>query len=471
MRKIKSTTFIIGAFSFFVFTTVFAHIEKPKNSDITITVSPQNSQNVLFGIDAERLWFWRSGIKDQLADLAVGQMRSSYVRVAINGAYEREKGVKNPAAYDLILEVMTAMRKANPNIHFFASPRPIHEAYSRKEKDEMYGHYQNGVFSPFPLWIQKWEKTEKTRKMQDGTVVNRFVKGEFVVDDWVQYYADYLNFMHTKGFDIMYMDATNEQTIVKPEHAKYLMENLPSKLNKGVKMPKIVAPSSWATLGATNWLKSVDVSKGEDKGFDIAASHNTGNPGEFADFVKEANKLGKEAWNTELHGWVGTMDELKQEILTSAVFWEHMNAGYTGIDTWLFYGPLKGRAHTMINSNGKTINRSGKYEIFRQIVNNANKGNYVEITQPSEDIRTGAFIKDGVLSVWILNKSVSPIKSVNFEVSDRGKINKKIEVMKWQESLPTVGTKTELQTSGDNHFVSDIDAESLYFFKLQLDKN
>src|SRR5690606_11323467 len=244
-----------------------------------ITSSAHDSQNVLFGVAAERLWSWRRSITEQLADLAVGQMRPNYVRVAIDGAYEREKGKKNEAAYEEILEMMTAMRKANPEICFFASPRPIHEAYTRKEKDTLWGHVENGVFSPFPLWIQKWEKTDKTRKMKDGTIVNRFVKGDFVVEDWVQYYADYLNFMHKKGFDITYMDATNEQTIVTPEHTKYLMEELPPKLNKGVKMPKIIAPSSWSTLGATEWLRKVDISKEEDRSFDIAASHNTGDPG------------------------------------------------------------------------------------------------------------------------------------------------------------------------------------------------
>ncbi|NGM63102.1 hypothetical protein G5B30_14420 [Sphingobacterium sp. SGG-5] len=469
MGKTKLIAGVILSLFLLGFKIGFANPEQQKNDEITITVSPQNSQRVLFGIDAERLWFWRSSLKDQLADLAVGQMHTSYVRVGINGAYEREKGIKNEAAYDKILEVMTAMRKANPKIHFFASPRPIHEAYTREEKAEIWGHRDNGVFSPFPIWIQEWKKTIKTRKMKDGTVVNRWVKGEFDVDAWVQYYADYLNLMHKKGFDITYMDATNEQSIVQPKHTKYLSEELPKKLNKGVKMPKIIAPSSWSTLGATKWLKSVDISKGEDKGFAIVASHNTGKEGELVDFVNEVRKLGKEAWNSELHQWVGSMKELKREILTSEIFWEHMRAGYTGIDTWLFYGPLNGQGHTMINSSWKKINRSGKYEIFRQIVNHANEGNYVAISRPSDEVQTGAFIKDGILSVWVLNTSVTPLKSVKFEIPGRGKLNRKIEVVKWHDSLPRAGSQSITKISGDTQFFNDIDGESLYFFKINLE--
>ncbi|MFD1630142.1 hypothetical protein [Pseudopedobacter beijingensis] len=442
---------------------VYAQRQDTGNSAIIIS---QNKQQIRLGIDAERLWHWHSAIKDELADLAVGDMKSDYVRTGINGAYEREKGVKNEAAYDQIIEVMTAMRKANPNIHFFASPRPIHEAYSKQEKIDLWQDRDNAPFSPFPMWIQEW-KINGTKKSKDGkTMVPRLVKGDFHVDYWVQYYADYLNLMHKKGFDIEFMDVTNEQTIVKPEHTKYMYDNLPKKLNKGVKMPKLVAPSSFDIRQATNWLHSVDKSKGEDKAFTIAAGHNTKNIGVLTDFVKEAQALGKEAWNSELHSWTGTV--LKDEIMNSSIFWEYMRAGFTGIDTWLFYGPLGGRDHTMINSNGKQINRSGKYEIFRQVVNNANRGNYVEITKPSEDVETAAFIKDNILSVWILNKSANALKSVKFEVPDRGKIDSKIEVIKWHSSLLASGENSVINTTSSTQFISDVNAESLYFFKLKL---
>src|SRR5690606_6794399 len=157
-------------------------------------------------------------------------------------------GKKNEAAYDQIIEVMTAMREANPDIHFFASPRPVHEAYSREEKIEIWGHRDNVPFSPFPVWIQQWHQNG-SKKLEDGTVVPRWTKGGFDIDAVVGYYADYLNLMHRKGFAIQYLDVTNEQTIITPEHVKYLHDHIPLRLQKGVSMPKLIAPSSWSMEG------------------------------------------------------------------------------------------------------------------------------------------------------------------------------------------------------------------------------
>src|SRR5690606_27765721 len=105
--------------------------------------------------------------------------------------------------------------------------------------------------------------------------------------------------------------------------------------------------------------------------------HNTGGSGSLSEFVGDAAAWGKDAWNTELHAWTG--GTLRDELLNSAIFWEHMQAGFVGVDTWLFFGPLGGTGHWMIGAhwNNGTVNKTGKYEIFKQVVNNANGGNYV----------------------------------------------------------------------------------------------
>ena len=93
---------------------------------IPVNVSETEKQDIYLGIDAERLWYWKNYIKDELADLGVKELQSKFVRVAINCKYEREKGVKDETAYtEDILVMMEAMKKANPNIEFFASPRPL----------------------------------------------------------------------------------------------------------------------------------------------------------------------------------------------------------------------------------------------------------------------------------------------------------------------------------------------------------
>jgi len=431
---------------------------------LVIRVQDERKQQIRLGIDAERLWHWHSSIKEELADAAVGELQAAFVRIGISAEYERERGIKNEGAYDQILEVMTEMRNINPKIHFFASPRPMHEAYSRQEKTEIWGHPDNVPFSPFPVWIQQWHKSG-TKKLKGGTVVPRWAKGEFDVEALVQYYADYLNLMHDKGFVITYLDVTNEQTIVTPEHTKYLHEQLPPRLNQGVSMPKLIAPSSWSIEGGIDWLKAIDRTKGQHLAFAIAAAHNTGSAGDPEVFVREAKRIGKEVWNTELHGWIGTKPE--DEILNSAVFWRHLKAGFTGFATWLFYGPIDGRNHTMINSNGKQINRSTKYEIFKQVVNNANGGYYVDVSSPSSAIHTAGFIKGDVLSVWVLNTGDSGFSDAVIRLPREFGMVGELSAVKWQKQLPSEGQSFKLEPQTDR-FTIRIDGKSLYFFKIQL---
>lgn len=444
--------------------TVLPNLRANAQQTTTIQVAQERRQLIRLGIDAERLWFWHSAIKAQLAHAAVGELESEFVRVGISAAYERERGVKDEAAYDEILEMMTALRAVNPRVHFFGSPRPMHEAYAREEKTTIWGHRDNVPFSPFPVWIQQWHQNG-TKRLKDGTVVPRWAKGAFDVEGYVQYYADYLNLMHRKGFAITYLDVTNEQTIITPAHTKYLHDHLPSRLAPGITMPKLIAPSSWSVEGGIDWLKAVDPTKDEHLAFSIAAAHNTGSKGNLTDFAREAAALDKEVWNTELHGWIGT--EPRSEILNSAVFWEYLRAGFTGIDTWLFYGPLAGRDHTMINSDGKTINRSVKYEIFKQVVNNANGGHFIPVTSPKATIQTAGFVRGKVLSVWILNTS-SQTEKTAIDLSAWEELDDAIDVITWESTTPASGRTSKAVVRGSKSLAHEIPKESLCFFKVRL---
>lgn len=434
---------------------------------LIVTVSNNKKQKIRLGIDAERLWYWRSGIKDQLAQKAVGEMKSDYARIAINAAYELEQGAKNETAYKEILEVMTAFCKANSEIKFFASPRPLMEAYTTQQKIHIWGHVGNVPWSPYPAWIQKWVQNGTTT-MSDGTVVPKWEKGDFDADALIQYYADYLNLMHLKGFDIEYLDLSNEQTIITPAITKYIRNNLPSKLNSGVDMPKFVVPSAWSVQGGIEWINAIDKTKDEHLAFEIAAVHNTG-PGSlsiYQEFAAKAQDLEKEAWNSELHEWTGI--ELHDEIINSDIFWQHMKAGFTGIDTWLFFGPGVGKPHSMIFAYNNRLTTSGKYEIFKQVVNNSNGGSYVEVSQPSISTPTAAFVKDNVLSVWILNKNERVISDVLFNLVGWTVTNQDVKVVRWHKDLPKEGETGFFTITSGSEFNFDIEGESLYFFKLNI---
>lgn len=437
------------------------------NDTIRIVVSANKQQQLRFGVDAERLWHWNSAQKDELAQLAVGRMKSDYVRVAINPGYEKLKGDKKIEAYDQILEMMKAMKKANPGIHFFASPRPMHESYSREEKEIRWGHRDNVPFSPYPEWIQPWIK-DGTKKLKDGTIVPKWQKGPVDAPGMVQYFADYLNLMHEKGFNITYLDVTNEQTIMTPALNKYIYDQLPGKLSSGVHMPAIVVPSSWSIEGATKWLRSLDKSKNEHLAFSVAAAHNTGKGGVLEDFVKEARLLNKEVWNTELHGWTGIGKDT--EIMNSAIFWKHMRAGFSGIDTWLFYGPMKGRDHTMVHSDGQAIRTSAKYEIFKEVVNNANRGFYIDVSMPDSGLITAGFIKDDVLSVWVLNNTRKDYPSVAIDLRKYPGLLSEVASVRWNKEMPETGERKGVELGKDNVLMADIKKESLYLYKFKINK-
>ena len=176
---------------------------------------------------------------------------------------------------------MRAMKKANPDIKFFASPRTMWEAHGTKE----------GVpWTPYPMWVQEWIK--KGTYTKNGREYPEWKKGEFQVNKLIEYLAGYLNFMHKKGFDISWLDLTNEQKILKPRHTKIVHDSLPKYLNEGVHMPELIVPSAWSHQSGIDWLKNVDTAKNEHQAFSVAATHNTFGNMRSEAFADEARKLG-----------------------------------------------------------------------------------------------------------------------------------------------------------------------------------
>jgi len=420
--------------------------------DNMVVVSGEQRQQMRFGIDAERLWWWYPGIGKELARHAVGELQADYVRVAIFAAYEREESRKNPKAYDRILDMMKALKRENPDIMFFASPRPLEEAYTPEETQN---DWEGGVpWSPYPIWILPFEKTGT-----DDAGKSTWQMGNLDEKKYTRYMADYLNFMHKEGFSIQYLDVTNELDI-PPAKVKYMVGHLKELLDPGVKMPLIVAPSSWNMQQGVAWLNAADSDM-----LDVVACHNTDPGGSMEAFAELGRKMGKEIWNSELHDWVGV--EPREEIMTSETLWKHIRAGFSGIDSWLFFGPIEGKDHTMIWTDGSSVRTSYKYEIFKQLVNNANRGYYLDTKMPRKDIYTTAFVKGNVLTVWAFNSSSLPMQDLGFTLQGIPLNGQKVEVTRWHASTSNKG-KTSNISSSRTFFSHTIEGESIYCFKLLL---
>jgi len=420
--------------------------------DNMVVVSSEQRQQMRFGIDAERLWWWYPGIGRELARYAVGELQADYVRVAIFAAYEREEGRKNPKAYDRILDMMKALRKENPEIKFFASPRPLEEAYSQEEwKQDWDGKVP---WSPYPIWVLPF-----TRNGTDDQGLPIWQMGELDEKKYTRYLADYLNFMHSEKFDVAYLDVSNECELPQ-QKINYMVKHLKDLLDPGVKMPLIVAPSSWNMQQGVDWLQSADSDM-----LDVVACHNTDPGGSMEAFAELGRKMGKEVWNSELHDWVGV--EPREEIMNSETLWKHIRAGFSGIDSWLFFGPIEGKDHTMIWTDGNSIRTSYKYEIFKQLVNNANRGYYLETGMPRKDIYTAAFRKGQVVTIWVFNRSAAPMPDLGFTLHGIPLNGQKVEMTRWHASTSNKG-KTSNISSSRTFFSQTIEGESIYCFKILL---
>lgn len=437
------------------------------DADQVVTLTDDVKQKICIGLDAERLWYWRDNMRDELAQLSVGDINVKFARVAIDGGYELNKGVKKPEVYDIQLRMMRAFKEKRPDLLFFATPRPIFNSYTEEERVELFGHKDNTPWSSVPLWVYEF-KENGTKKMPDGTIVPNYVPAGYNWENLTAYFADYLNFMHDNGFDFEYMDLTNEtETRTTPDVYKYVYDNLKSKLKPGVKMPILIAPSSWSVMGGVEWMKTVK--EDEKSAFGVAAVHNTGDRGgKLETFASLANQMGKPAWNTELHDWVGITT--KDEILTADNFFHYFRSGFTGMSGWLFFGPANGKDHAKLWVNavaGKHI-KSVKYEVFKAIVNNVNDGNYLESVEDRniDGITNTTFIKDNIISIAVLNKT-DRNKIVTYDLGTKI-IDEKINGIEWNENLSKSGKSFELEPITKSKFQFSVGAESLYILNIKL---
>ncbi len=431
----------------------------------TITVDKQMRQPVRLGIDAERLWYWSPANAKALARVAVGELKVEYARVAMVPAYERERGVYDNSAYDKTLAMMASLKAENPGIKFFATPQPIDEAYSTEESLRAFNR-PKPPWAPYPIWINEFVANGKDADGYTKWTFNQFHAGKAA-----RYLADYLNLMHRKGFSIDFMDITNEFNNINPGDVKTIRSNIPRYLDAGVKLPLFISPSSGSFQAGVNWLNAVNTTRGEQDQFDIAAVHNTFDD-EFAgaaEFVAKARQFGKPIWNSEMHKWVG--GELADEIENSRFLWNLFRLGFTGVDTWLFFGRPNDTGHAMIGSNSSgDIMKLGKYEIFKRLANSVNGGRYVNTSPLGSVTTSAAFIKGNVMQVWVLNNKDVAANTVTIQLNGRGIVGNNITKTVWHSTdTSKAGTTTVMAKSDNSSFKQWVHGNALYCFEFVVD--
>jgi len=416
-----------------------------QNKPVLLSVENTLKQTMRYGMDYERLWYWSNSIsaerKAQVAKWSVVDCDIDYLRVAINSKYELTEGEYDLRAYThRIIPMMQAMKKANPKIKFFASPRPLNEAVKK------------AAWQPYPQWITGSTGSGKRFKF-----------------DWkkcAEYLVRYIKLMDKYDFKISYLDVTNEWNHITPTHVRDIADHLKKELSSD-QVPLIIAPSTWNFSQGESWLKKVNTKRRRDA-IDIAASHNTDKTGTARDFVRRSHKIlgpEKEIWNTELHGWKSTSKT--NEVTSFSFMTEAIRAGFSGINGWLAIG-TKNQGHSYIlNENGKP-RRNVKYFIFQKLTNTSHRGRVLDITQPKELKSTTALVKGKLLTVWAINTSSKNLP-VEIDLS-KHQIDSRTPITRthWTTKLPVEGEATRIQNGGKKSILTSIPAGSTTCFEIPL---
>ena len=188
----------------------------------------------------------------------------------------------------------------------------------------------------------------------------------------------------------------------------------------------------------------------------------------FADAVRAVDP-DKELWNTEMHGWVGTRSP-SDDILNSIILWRHLAAGFSGIDTWLFFGPWKGAAHPMVYSNkGHGPEMTAKYEIFKSVVNDTCGGRYVASASSDKRIVPAVLMKERRMLVSVLNTGDGEI-AVRVRLPEGMHVSGRVERRLWEASKDDISPRISHLECGVQDWTSIVPARSLVHFALTVEK-
>ncbi len=419
---------------------------------VSVTVGTTVNQMMRYGIDYERLWYWYGDGLDEVPDWSVNDCNVDYVRTAMNSAYELDEGTYDLSAYtSKIIPMMTAMQNANPNIKWFASPRPLNEAVS------------SATWQPYPLWV---------------TGASSYTAGDYDFDaaKCAEYMIRYLLLMKSYGFKITYMDLTNEwQTnyasggrfapddaaTIKAAFDAYLANPYPHPalaadlLLEKEDFPLMIGASSWNYDQGSQWISKFTTTERKDA-IDIASSHNTDKTGtaqDFADAAKTALGSDAEIWETEQHGWKG--NSTSSEAMTFSYMIETVRAGFTGISGWLAIGTTS-QGHCYLLNDGTTVTRNVKYYMFKKLSNTSNFGYALDIDQTDDLTSTMALIRENLLTIWVINTSSDSVLT-EFDFSGHEWDGSVISYTRWDEDLAIDASETPEGIEGT---VSDTDVSS-----------
>jgi len=293
-----------------------------------------------------------------------------------------------------------------------------------------------------------------SKKLEGKESFPDWVKDEngVIAKKYAQLLADYLKFMHSKGFRIDILGIDNESQYnegkITPEKHVEIVTELKNLLKKTkIKLPLIIGPDDYGPYA--KWLKSFN-QQNFDQYIDIAGTHyypkHRAVKERLSNWVQAVKN--KPMWHTELH-W----GKKNPDTAALGAIFDCIDYGFEGFIWWAYTdsGNRKTEMQRLITAN--TI-------LARPIEIDDLDGKSIDVTG---ELWTRAFRKDDIITVWAIN--TNEIKTYkNFTLSlKQGLIDSEVTYQQWQND----STSSNTQVLKNKSFELTLPANSITMFKFK----
>lgn len=401
---------------------------------VTVDYSRQRQRIEVIGGDMERSQHFLVYAKDpqQVADWCFKDIPFNVCRVSYDKKQELIEGDKNMGFYNKAVEAMKMVKKANPNIKFWATMKSDYNGYEKKNN--------------LPDWICNYNPTTW-----------------FDCDKYGIFLADYLEYMESQGVGISYLAVSKEWTqVITAERAKKTINKVIEECAKrNIKQPLFVDPASWSISQGVKYIK--DVAKANSMDLYYAFSTHNLNDAEknsfiYEEFVAEASKYNKPAIADESPAGAGgkyygvdpaTLSGILSAYKERADFYKDGIQGEIFFE--LFSRGVEGETRRIYFEKYGEAKRMRSYFVMKEFSIGAFDTRYIEPTHfgVSSSVHSMAFANDDKLFIVLLNESSSPIDEISVvcDLDNREIVN--VSHVYFDEEQPTSGTRVDnVETRG-----------------------
>lgn len=425
----------------------------PSSKRITVDYSLQKQRIEVIGGDMERSQYFLVYAKNpqQVADWCFKDIPFNVCRVSYDKKQELVEGQKNMGFYDNAVKAMKMVRKAKPDIKFWATMKSDYNGYDKKNN--------------LPDWICDYNPTTR-----------------FDCDKYGIFLADYLEYMESQGVGISYLAVSKEWTqVISAERAmKTINKVIEECERRNIKQPLFVDPASWSISQGVKYIQDV-ASKGDMDLYYAFSTHNLKDSEKndfiYERFVAEATKYNKPSIADESPAGAGgkyygvdptTLSGIIKAYKERADFYKDGISGEIFFE--LFSRGVEGETRRIYFEKYGEAKRMRSYYVMKEFSIGAYNTRYIEPSHSgvSSSVYSMAFANEKKMFVVLINESSSPMENISIVCNLNDKEIKSVSHIYFDEEQPTSGTHVDnIKTSG-NVISVDMAKVSISFIMVNL---